>query len=74
MENGINIVQKMIFIYNALESGWVVRKVSDDKYEFKKHKDEVSHEVYLEKYVKEFIKNNLSLRNFENLNLNNINS
>ena len=35
---GINVIQKMIFIFNALESGWIVRKVEGDKYEFKKHK------------------------------------
>ena len=71
---GINVIQKMIFIFNALESGWIVRKVEGDKYEFKKHKDDVSHEVYLESYVKEFIRNNLSLRNFNNSNRNNVNS
>jgi len=67
---GINDLQKMIFIYNTLESGWTVRKINEGKYEFKKHKDDVSHEVYLEQYVKDFIRNNLSLRNFENINLN----
>ena len=32
--HGINDLQKMIFIYNTLESGWTVRKINEGKYDF----------------------------------------
>jgi hypothetical protein len=46
--------QKMMFIVNALEYGWAVKK-SEDSYIFtKKHegKKEIFHENYLESFIK----------------------
>ena len=30
----ITTIQKMMFIYNALQDGWTVKKIRDQKYEF----------------------------------------
>lgn len=54
----INKLQKMIFIYNTIESGWVVHK-NNQKYYFNK-KHEGKKEVFLDSYLEEFIKNNSS--------------
>jgi hypothetical protein len=55
--------QKMMFIMNALEYGWTIRK-SEDSYIFtKKHegKKEVFHENYLESFIKTNLSDNLSV-------------
>ena len=52
-------LQKMAFIYNAIESGWSVKK-NEDKYIFtKKHEDKK--EVYLESYLRKFIETQFRL-------------
>ena len=56
-------LQKMVFIYNAVQNGWKVKKITDDKYVFKKSKDDVSREVYLDEYVSNFLKNNVNIDN-----------
>ena len=56
-------IQKMIFIYNALKDGWTVKKISGDKYEFKKGKNNIKKEVLLEDYLKKFIKFNMNIDN-----------
>lgn len=62
-DEGAVDLQKMIFIYNAVQNGWKVKKMSEDKYIFKKSKDEASREVYLDEYVSNFLKNNVSIDN-----------
>lgn len=45
--------QKMVFLHNAIEDGWTVKK-REDHYIFSKkheHKKEVFHKFYLEKFV-----------------------
>jgi hypothetical protein len=54
----INKLQKMLFIYNAIESGWSVHK-NNQKYYFNK-KHEGKKEVFLDSYLQEFIQNNAS--------------
>ena len=54
----INNVKRMIFIFNALEDGWTIKKLENKKYEFIK-KNESRQEVNLE----DFIRNNLQLNN-----------
>ncbi len=51
--------QKMIFIMNALNDGWCVRKVNDSFIFVKKHenKREVFSDSYLEKFIKRCKKN-----------------
>jgi hypothetical protein len=52
-------LQKMIFIMNALNDGWSVKK-SQDKYIFsKKHENKV--EVFQEEYLATFILQNMQL-------------
>lgn len=31
-----NEIERMIIIYNAVKDGWIVKKIDDNKYEFKK--------------------------------------
>jgi hypothetical protein len=51
--------QKMVFIMNALDDGWSVKK-SQDKYIFsKKHENKV--EVFQEEYLATFILQNMRL-------------
>jgi hypothetical protein len=51
-------IQKMKFIYNAIDAGWSVKK-RKEKYVFSK-KHENKKEVYLETYLQKFIEANLS--------------
>jgi len=51
--------QKTMFIMNALENGWTVKK-KDDKYIFVK-KNENRQEVYQEEYLRKFIETNMKL-------------
>ena len=51
--------QKMIFIMNALDTGWSVKK-SGDSYIFTK-KHENRREVFMEKYLENFIVSNMKL-------------
>jgi hypothetical protein len=55
--------QKIMFIMNALDTGWSIRKM-DDSYVFtKKHegKKEVFHENYLETFIKENLSEKLCI-------------
>jgi hypothetical protein len=52
-------MQKLLFIYNALETGWSVRKRANKFIFTKKH--EGKKEVYLEEYLQNFIATNMAL-------------
>ena len=52
-------LQKMRFIYNAIDSGWNVKKIDNKYYFCKKH--EGKKEIYLESYLQKFIENNMKL-------------
>ena len=60
------ILQKMAFVYNALESGWDIKK-NQDKYIFSKN-HEGKKEVYLDSYLRQFIETNLSINNMKTTN------
>ena len=62
MDNNIDVIsiQKMLFIYNAILSGWTVKMIDNDRFEFIKSKDNISKEVYLNNYLNKFIKENLT--------------
>ena len=62
MDNNIDIIsiQKMLFIYNAILSGWTVKMIDNDRFEFIKSKENISKEVYLNNYLQKFIKENLT--------------
>lgn len=59
-ENNFDYItlQKMKFLYNALEHGWTVVK-KEDKYIFNK-KHEGKKEIYLDSYLQQFIFDNMS--------------
>jgi|688.fasta_scaffold390000_2 hypothetical protein len=52
-------LKKMGFIYNAIETGWSVKK-KEDTYIFSK-KHEGKKEVYLESYLRKFIETNMKM-------------
>jgi len=51
--------QKMIFIYNALEEGWTIKKNKDSFIFSKNH--EGKKEIFLESYLSRFMKTNFDL-------------
>ena len=62
----INIVQlqKMAFLYNALENAWTIKK-NKDCYVFSKN-HEGKKEVYLDSYLKRFMETNLDFNKIIN--------
>ncbi len=52
-------LQKMIFIYNAIESGWKICKQKDSYIFSKKH--EGRKEIYLDNYLKKFLEANFDI-------------
>ena len=61
MENSNITIQKMKFIYNALENGWAVKK-KKDLYIFSKN-HEGKKEVLLDEYLKRFMLTNMDFNN-----------
>tara|TARA_B100000470_G_C19653230_1_gene329715 strand:+ start:529 stop:756 length:228 start_codon:yes stop_codon:yes gene_type:complete len=55
------LLQKMIFLYNALEKGWVIKK-KKNLYIFTKN-HEGKKEVLLDDYLKRFMLANLDISN-----------
>lgn len=52
------VYQRMIFITNALEQGWTIKK-KDDSYIFTK-KHENRREIFQENYLESFVKTNIT--------------
>lgn len=52
-------LQKMTFLYNALEDGWEIKK-NDNKYIFVK-KHEGKKEVFTDNYLRRFIETNFDI-------------
>ena len=52
-------LQKMVFIYNAVESGWSVKK-RNEAYVFTKN-HEGKKEIYLDTYLRSFIETNIDI-------------
>ena len=53
-------LQKMAFLYNALEGGWTIKK-GHECYIFRKN-HEGKKEVYLDSYLKRFMESNVDLQ------------
>ena len=53
------LLQKMIFIYNALDKGWTIKKKKNTYVFTKNH--EGKKEVLLENYLKRFMMENLDI-------------
>jgi hypothetical protein len=60
VEIDIKLMQKMAFIYNALDNGWQIKK-KDESYIFKK-KHNYRREVFLDSYLDKFISKNCELK------------
>ena len=58
-------IQKMIFIYNAILSGWTVNKNTNNNFEFVKKGEETNKEVNLNNYLNNFINHNLNINNIK---------
>ena len=52
-------IQKMLFIYNALENGWNVEKENDTFFFKKPHEDKKKY--FTNEYLREFIQKQLSI-------------
>ena len=48
----------MIFVFNALNDGWTIRKISNDKFEFLKDNEHIKKEIILEEYIKKYLRIN----------------
>jgi hypothetical protein len=53
--------QKLIFLNNALEEGWAVKKIEDSYVFTKKHENRK--EIFRENYLENFVFTNLSKNN-----------
>jgi hypothetical protein len=56
-----NKLHKMIFIFNALENGWTIKK-KNKKYIFSKN-HEGKKEIFSDNYLTSFIKDNSNINN-----------
>ena len=54
-------IQKMVFIFNALNDGWTIKKIDTDKFEFTKDTEKIQKEIILEECIKKYIKCNIQL-------------
>jgi hypothetical protein len=55
-----NDIQKMVFIYNALNDGWTVKKIDTDKFELIKDKEKIKKEIILNECIKKYVKYNIT--------------
>lgn len=53
------VFQKMVFLTNALDKGWAIKKVNDTYIFSKKHENKK--EVFQADYLEKFIENNLQM-------------
>jgi hypothetical protein len=57
--------KKMVFVYNAIETGWTVTKQDENTFIFKKpHRDDKH--LLLDTYLTEFINYNFDIQNILN--------
>ena len=62
----LEVIQRMIFIYNALENGWNIKKNSKNLYSFTKNHNN-NKEYFSNDYITTFIKENINLKNMFSL-------
>lgn len=62
-DTSLTLLQKMVFIYNALLKGWTVRMLENDKFEFVKDTESIKREVDLTDYLRKFVLYNLNIDN-----------
>ncbi len=63
------LVQKMVFVYNALNDGWTVKKKGRDNYLFTMNteeenvSEEIKREINLDDYLRKFLRFNMNIEN-----------
>lgn len=57
-----NDIQKMVFLYNALNDGWTIRKIDSTKFELLKDKEHIKKEIVLDECIKKYVKYNITSR------------
>lgn len=57
-------MQKMAFLYNAIEDGWSIKK-NNDNYIFTKN-HEGKREIFLDSYLQKFMTNNMDINKITN--------
>lgn len=57
---------KMIFLFNALDEGWTIKKRNDSYYFIKNH--EGKKEIFSDTYLSTFMKDNLDINKILSLN------
>jgi hypothetical protein len=65
LSNEIIYLQKMIFVFNAILSGWTVKILEHNTFEFTK--DSTNQEVNLDTYIKDFVEKNLNINNIPSI-------
>ena len=58
------LLQKMGFLYNALEDGWCIKKRNDKYIFYKNHNNQK--EIYLDDYLKKFLVKNFYIKKIMN--------
>lgn len=61
-------IYRMTFIYNAILSGWTVKKLNDNKFEFSNTKDELKKEFHLDDFLQKFVESNLNINHIVQAN------
>jgi hypothetical protein len=54
-------LQKLLFLHNALEDGWKIKKKDDNYIFIKKHQDKK--EIFTDDYLKTFLERNFTQNN-----------
>lgn len=57
-------VQIMVVLYNAVEDGWIVSKLSNSRYQFRKPTENVTQEVFEDDFPTNFLRSFASIDNF----------
>lgn len=65
ISNDLISIQKMIFVFNAILSGWTVKMLEQNTFEFTK--DSTNQEVNLDTYIQDFVKKNLNINNIPSI-------
>ena len=49
----------MVFIYNVLNDGWIVKKIDLNKFELIKEQENIKKEIILNKHIEKYMKYNI---------------
>ena len=61
------VFKEMIFLYNALENGWKIKKNKNTYIFSKKHENKK--EIFNDNYLMEFIKKNININDYNDDNI-----